>query len=666
MSSSHLYCNECGAANKSNAHFCRACGQPLSGFSSGTHTMSMRSSTDHLILGHILNKRYRILTPLGEGGMGSVYKAEDIQLGKRLVAVKEMLHTYSRSQEEFVDAAVGFKREALMLADLRHQSLPRIYDHFGDSGRWYLVMDYIEGETLGEHLNKANGGRLPIEKVLDIGLQLCVVLGYLHTHKPPIIFRDLKPDNVMLTQDGHIYLIDFGIARHFQTGKAKDTKTFVSRGYSAPEQYDKGQTTPRSDIYSLGATLHQLLSGNDPSLTPFRFDPLQLGSHLYGSNLGTLVMQMVEMDEYKRPANMVTVKQELQRIQDLQRIIAQRADEQKKSVHPEPPPLDPPPSVSQGKETDPAKQANFPPSISQQPTIKQPVPPPPLREMQMRHTGLIWTVAWSQDGTRIASGGEDKTVKVWDMSIGESLLTYRGHAPNDVRAVAWSRDGQRIASGGWDKTVQVWDVASGNTILTYRGHSDYIRAVAWSTDGTRIASAGKDKMVQVWDAAAGSNIYTYTAHADVVSAVTWSPDGTRLASASQLTVRVWNASTGGGLFTYSHTSSVYGLAWSPDGKHIASCSEDRTVQVWDITTKQCVRTYPGHSNWVYAVAWSPDSLYLVSTSKDKTVQVWTLTGNAVIRYPCQTEQVYTVAWSPDGKRLAYGDGRMMQVKLLPN
>src|SRR5439155_22783292 len=150
------------------------------------------------------------------------------------------------------------------------------YEYFGEDGRWYLVMDFIEGSTLEDRINKAKGHVLPNAKVVDIGLQLAKVLGYLHTRPKPIIFRDLKPLNIMLTPDGNVYLIDFGIARHFKPGQAKDTIAYGSPGYAAPEQYGKTQSTPRADIFCLGVTLHQLLTGSDPSDTPFQFAPLQL------------------------------------------------------------------------------------------------------------------------------------------------------------------------------------------------------------------------------------------------------------------------------------------------------------------------------------------------------------------------------------------------------
>ena len=237
----------------------------------------------------LLKGRYRLQAELGAGGMGAVYRAEDTQFGNRVVAVKEMSQQ-GMSPREVREAAEIFKQEAYLLASLMHPHLPRIYDYFSDAGNFYLVMDYIEGETLAEYQKRAGKagkagqerrerqGRLPLEEVLDIGIQLCTVLDYLHTRQPPIVFRDLKPANVMRTSDGNLYLIDFGIARHFKPDKAQDTNAFVSPGYAAPEQFGMEQTTPRSDIYSLGALLHHFLSGRHPAHntpTMFDFPPLQ-------------------------------------------------------------------------------------------------------------------------------------------------------------------------------------------------------------------------------------------------------------------------------------------------------------------------------------------------------------------------------------------------------
>jgi serine/threonine protein kinase len=263
-----LYCDNCGEINRSEARFCYRCGEALHpGFS-----YTGQLSTDHL-----LKLRYRILSRLGQGGMGAVYKAEDSEF-HRIVVVKEMSQR-GLLPDELQTATVAFRHEAEMLASLQHYSLPRIFEYFVDEGRWYLVMDFIEGETLEQYLNKIQGGRLPVEEVLDIGIKLCTVLDYLHTRESPIIFRDLKPANIMLTAEKHLYLIDFGIARHFKPGQTRDTLVLGSPGYAAPEQHGKVQTTIKADIYSLGATLHQLLSGEDPARTPFRFAPLQMHRH---------------------------------------------------------------------------------------------------------------------------------------------------------------------------------------------------------------------------------------------------------------------------------------------------------------------------------------------------------------------------------------------------
>ncbi len=236
--------------------------------------------------------------------------AKDSQFGDRLVAIKEMIQR-NLKPEEVVEATEAFKREALMLASLTHPNLPSIYDYFTEGGRWYLVMSYIEGETLEAYVKHVPGECLPVEKVLQIGSQLAAVLSYLHTRKPPIIFRDLKPANIMRIPDGQIYLIDFGIARLFKQGQTRDTAALGSPGYAAPEQYGRAQTTPQTDVYSLGATLHQLLTGIDPALAPFNHAPLHLPDY---PQLSILLMCMLDIDAKKRPASMGNIKRELQRI----------------------------------------------------------------------------------------------------------------------------------------------------------------------------------------------------------------------------------------------------------------------------------------------------------------------------------------------------------------
>ncbi len=217
----------------------------------------------------ILQSRYRLLRPLGSGGMGDVYLAEDTRLTGRQCAIKGMSPAALPPADRNW-AITAFRQEAQMLATLRHRGLTEVMDFFAEGSSWYLVMEYVQGITLEQRLQQAPGQRLPVQEALTIIYQLCNVLDYLHQQNPPVIFRDLKPANVMLTPQGEVKLIDFGIARFFKPGKAQDTVNLGTPGYAAPEQHGQGgQTDARSDVYSLGVLLHQILTGHDPTTTVF-------------------------------------------------------------------------------------------------------------------------------------------------------------------------------------------------------------------------------------------------------------------------------------------------------------------------------------------------------------------------------------------------------------
>ena len=221
----------------------------------------MLSTGGPLDAGSLLAGRYRILARVGEGGFGVVYKACDTKVKGRLVAIKQ-IDLGALNPRQIIEATDSYNREVSILTRLAHRSMPRIYYHFTDPTHWYLVMQYIEGETLDDYLKRK--GRLPVKEVCAIGIQLSHVLSYLHAGQSPVIFRDVKPANIMRTQQGQLYLIDFGIARYFSPGKKRDTGPLGSPGYAAPEQYGRAQSTEQTDIYGLGATLQTLLTGREP------------------------------------------------------------------------------------------------------------------------------------------------------------------------------------------------------------------------------------------------------------------------------------------------------------------------------------------------------------------------------------------------------------------
>ncbi len=269
-----------------------------------------RGDGQHLAAGVTLANRYLIQEIVGVGGMGAVYRARDLHFPKmvKLVAVKEMVN---QARDPLVRKTIvqNFEREANVLATLHHPAIPRIFDYFTQEERSYLVMEYIKGKNLEQFINE-HEGFLPEEMVVRWAIELCDVLEYMHNHQPdPIIFRDMKPSNVMLNSHNNIVLVDFGIARPFQTGQ-RGTQV-GTEGYSPPEQY-RGDATPLADIYALGATLHHLLTKRDPRLeAPFSFAerPIRKINPNISLELETIVNTALNYNPGDRFKDAVSVKE---------------------------------------------------------------------------------------------------------------------------------------------------------------------------------------------------------------------------------------------------------------------------------------------------------------------------------------------------------------------
>lgn len=248
-----------------------------------------------LEIGSIIDGKYKILNKIGQGGMSVVYLAMNERANKQW-AIKEVRKDGTKDYEVVKQGLIA---ETDILKRLNHPHLPSIIDVIDCDDTFLIVMDYIEGRTLDHWLKKE--GAQPQERVVEWAKQICDVLGYLHSRKPPIIYRDLKPSNVMLKPDGKIMIIDFGTAREFKEQSIEDTKCLGTQGYAAPEQYGgHGQTDARTDIYNLGATMYHLLTGHNPSLPPYEMYPIRQWNPSLSSGLEAIVTKCTQRNPNDR------------------------------------------------------------------------------------------------------------------------------------------------------------------------------------------------------------------------------------------------------------------------------------------------------------------------------------------------------------------------------
>lgn len=256
-----------------------------------------------LEIGSVIDGKYKILNKIGQGGMSTVYLAMNERANKPW-AVKEVRKDGAADFEVIKQSQI---METNLLKKLDHPNLPSIVDVIDQKDCFLIVMDYIEGKPLSDALKEQNS--LPCEDVIEWAKQLCDVLEYLHTRKPPIIYRDMKPSNVMLQPDGTVKLIDFGIAREFKEKKIQDTTCLGTRGYAAPEQFGgQGQTDARTDIYCLGATIYHLVTGHNPSEPPYEMYPIRHWNPAFSSGLEKIILKCTQRnpdDRYQSCAELL-------------------------------------------------------------------------------------------------------------------------------------------------------------------------------------------------------------------------------------------------------------------------------------------------------------------------------------------------------------------------
>jgi serine/threonine protein kinase/Tol biopolymer transport system component len=639
--------------------------------------------------GALLHKRYRIVEILGQGGMGSVYRAVDENLGVD-VAVKENLFT----TDEY---ARQFRLEAVILANLRHPNLPRVTDHFviGDQGQ-YLVMDYIEGEDLRQRMERM--GNITEDEAILMGAAMCDALTYLHTRKPPILHRDLKPGNVKITPDGHIFLVDFGLAKVLHGSQATTTGArAMTPGYSPPEQYGTARTDPRTDIYSLGATMYASLSGIIPedglarAMDNTQLTPLRKRNSKVSRRLSAAIEKAMGIDPADRFQNAEEFKRALlgsksktQRLPGDYVIPpppAEALEEQKQNaIERESQPLAN--LKSDGRNEDPAREL--------------PVFKPKRRK---RKSGrLLASVLWVLFFLALSVVGVVRFLPALVPPELSSLIAPISRIPLPFIVATSTPTTPPIPTATSTTEVAAFTATTElptatNTLAatataTVAAHTPTLENTALPQatplgggSGQIAFASNRSGTAQIYlSNVDGTNVTPLTAMEDGACQPAWSPNG-------KLLVFISPCSKRGDFFETAYTaSSLYLMnadgtnitqltnvpgadfdpSWSPDGKRIAFASmRDGGIQIYtlDTTSLAVTRlTNTGSSIETSQPAWSPDGTMIAYMVKRVgTYQVWVMddTGqkNEQVVRSGQTIWDFGPVWSPDGKTILFSERR---------
>jgi Tol biopolymer transport system component/serine/threonine protein kinase len=619
---------------------------------------------------------------LGQGGMGSVYRAVDENLGVD-VAVKENLFT----TDEY---ARQFRLEAVILANLRHPNLPRVTDHFviGDQGQ-YLVMDYIEGEDLRQRMERA--GNINEDDAILMGAAMCDALTYLHTRKPPILHRDIKPGNVKITPDGHIFLVDFGLAKVLHGSQATTTGArAMTPGYSPPEQYGTARTDPRTDIYSLGATLYAALSGIIPedglarAMDNTQLTPLRKRNSKVSRRLAAAIEKAMGIDPADRFQNGEDFKRAL---------LGSKSKTQRLPGDYVIPP--PPPEALEEPRQDPIEKESQPlANVKPAPKVGAPLQEAPVfrPKRKKRKSGrLVFSVLlilFLLAAAIVSAARLPQELKRILSPVNNIPLPFLSSTKTPVTLPALTATQGTLATPIAPFTVTTQPPTATHTNAPIVSPTAQFTTTAASTPIPQATLTGggigqiafaseRTGLPQIFLVNLdGTNLVQLTNQSSGACQPSWSPDGARLAFTSPCRLHgdfVNGAYSDSSLFVINadgtgmkQLTSVAGADfdpdWSPDGKQIAFTSirdGNRQIYTLDIDSMAVTRlTKPDVNIENSQPTWSPDGQEIAyQVKRFGTYQVWVMSStgqdNLQLARSGQSLWDYLPTWSRDGRMLLF-------------
>jgi len=635
---------------------------------------------------------YRVLSKLGEGGMGSVWLAERVDgLFTRRVALK-LVHPalMGRVMSE------RMAREREILASLNHPNIAQLFDAgFAQDGQPYLALEYVSGTPLTEYCDEH---RLSVQERLRLFRQVLSAVQYAHAHL--VIHRDLKPSNILVSEDGQVHLLDFGIAKLLIEGEAKETQLTQFGGraltpdYAAPEQIAGMPITTAADVYALGVMLYELLTGERPyrlkrdsrgaleeailETEPVAPSRLSIGEAAAGrrgtsakrlaralkGELETIISKALKKSPSERYATANAFGEDVARFLSGDAVLAQPdslayrirkfAWRYRVAIA----------AVSililtlaaglagTSYEAHLAAEQRDAALGAQQRSLTQ-TAAARLREGDVTGAlSIILEVLASRE--RKGSYTED-ALNVFHVARAEDaqVVVITGHTDLVISA-AFSPDGQRVVTASYDKTSRTWNAVSGEPLLVLSGHTDKLLGAAFSPDGRRIVTASWDKTARIWDAASGELLRVLSGHTDKVESAAFSPDVRWIVTASfDKTARIWDASSGESLRVLSgHADGLMRAAFSADGQRIVTASKDKTARIWDSATGKQLLVLNGHTGYVDSAAFSDDGQSVVTASDDKSARLWdAASGQQLFALIGHAEIVASAEFSRVGQRI---------------